>query len=251
MICKRRSGQVLILTALTIAVLIISTEIYLYRLSETRVETRYDLLCDYVQNIRLGSRHVMEASLANITWGGSNQSLSNNLERWSSFLMGEYCFGSCILNSTPRNVSPYSSGLWIDWSSDGRGTSSACSLFEFRLMGREVDVNLTYTVNVTTTLLVSGSYSIVGGEEKRLEVWCRVLNEGNPALAGNITLLYLKGGQWRDPVGLPDYTCMDYGNGTYFFSFSEVIPGNVVTVSARCYDRRTIYVQAEAECREG
>lgn len=247
---KRHSGQVLILAALTIATLIISTEIYLYRLSETRVEAKYDLLCDYVLNIRLSSRHVVEASLANITWGGSTQALDYNLERWSSFLAGEYCFGSCILNATPREVSPYSSGVWIDWGSDGRGTSSACSSFNLRLTGREAEVNLTYVANVTTTLLVSGSYSSFFGFWKTLEVRCDLLNEGAPALAENITLLYFNWGEWRDPSARSDYTYRDYGNGTYLFSFSDVIPGDVVTVSARCYDRRTIYVQAEAECRE-
>lgn len=248
---RRRSGQVLILVALTIAALVISTEIYLYRLSETRVEAGYDLLCDYVLNIRLALRHVVEASLTNITWGGPAQILAYNLERWSSFLAGEYRLGSCTLTATPKDVSPYSSGIWIDWGSDGTGISSAYSRFDLKLNGRGAEVNLTYAVNVTTTLLVSGSYSVVAGDNKTLEVWCRLLNEGAPALAGNITLLYLKGGVWRDPSGLPDYTYSDYGNGTYLFSFSDLIPGDVVTVSARSYDRRIIYVQAEAECREG
>ena len=251
MVKDRRSGQVLILTALTIAALVISTEIYLYRLSETRVDLGYDLLCDYVLNIRLSSRRVVEASLANVTWGGPSQTLSHNLERWSSFLASEYRLGICTLTATPRDAAPYTSGLWIDWGSDGRGVSSAFSSFDLRLSGRGTEVNLSYTVNVTTTLLVSGSYTAVAGNEKAVEVWCRVLNEGSPALAENITLLYFKGGAWRDPTTLPDYTYMDYGNGTYLFSFSDVIPGDVVTVSARCYDRRTIYVEAEAECREG
>lgn len=247
---RQRSGQVLILAALIIAALVISTEIYLFKLSGTRVETEYDLLCDYVLSIRLSSRHVVEASLMNITGGGSAQNLAYNLKRWSSFLAGEYRLGSCVLNATVRDLYPYSSGIWIEWGSEGRGISSAYSNFDLKLTGRGAEVNLTYAVNVTTTLFVSGSYSVVAGDNKTLEVWCRVLNEGAPALAGNITLLYLQGGQWRDPTVLPNYTYMDYGNGTYLFSFSDVIPGDVVTVSARCYDRRTIYIQAEGECRE-
>ena len=78
-----------------------------------------------------------------------------------------------------------------------------------------------------------------------------MLNEETPALAENITLLYLNWGELRDPSVLPDYTYRDYGNGTYLFSFSDMILGDMVTVSVRCYDRRAIYVQAEAECREG
>lgn len=247
---RRQSGQVLILTALTIAALVISTEIYLYRLSEIRVKSKYDLLCDYVLNIRLSSRHVVEASLANITWGGPTQTFSHNLERWSSFLASEYRLGICNLTATPRSTAPYSSGLWIEWGGDGRGVSSAFSSFDLRLSGMGVGVNLSYTVNVTTTLLVSGRYTVVAGKKKAVEVWCRVLNDGSPALAENITLLYLKGGVWRDPTTLPDYAYRDYGNGTYLFSFSDVIPGDVITILARCYDKRTIYVQTEAECRE-
>ena len=246
---RRHSGQALILAALTIAVLMISTNIYLYRLSKIEVETDHDILCDYILNIRLGSRRVVEASLANVTWGGSTQVLADNLERWSSFLEEEYRLGSCLLTATPRSTAPYSSGLWISWGSDGTGISSAYSIFDLKLTGKGAGVNLTQAVEVTTMLLVSGSFTRITGNIKAVSVTCRLFNEGTPALAQNITLLYLKLGAWTDPTVLPDYSYTDYGNGTYLFSFTDEIPGDHVTVSAQCYDRRTIYVQAEAEFR--
>jgi hypothetical protein len=87
-----------------------------------------------------------------------------------------------------------------------------------------------------------------------VNVTCTVFNEGEPALAKNITLFYEKDGdlsvqEWI-PVDSPSST--DYGNGTYFMSFiAETQTHNdPVLVSVHVHDLRDIFVQANTTCTE-
>lgn len=82
---------------------------------------------------------------------------------------------------------------------------------------------------------------------KRVTVFVTLLNEGAPALAGSIALMYDNRG-WMDPTLLDDYTHTDFGNGTYRFSFSDKLSARV---RVQAYDCRGIFVQADASLIEG
>ncbi|GAG14545.1 unnamed protein product, partial [marine sediment metagenome] len=72
-----------------------------------------------------------------------------------------------------------------------------------------------------------------------------------PALENSTILTYQKSGSWEDPTVLGDYSALDYGNGTYLYTFSETIPGNQVPVRVQTHDFRGVFVQAEATLTEG
>jgi hypothetical protein len=243
---KSLRGQVLVLTALTISLAILSTQAYVYKRNRGDVSANWDALSDYILSIEQGSRHVVIASLNNVSNGGAPSNLKGNLDRWESLVMGDYQYGRCDLNATAASQMPYSEGVQLDWGIDGKGVSSASVDFILNLSGRGAEIDMSYKVNITTTALVSGSFVRLGGNMKQVTVILELLNEGESALAESIDLAYRKEAKWWDPSVLESYSRQDFGNGTYLYTFNNDILGNQVTVRFQAYDRRTVFVQVEA-----
>lgn len=248
---KRRKGQVLVIAALVIALALLSTQAYIYTLSRTEVHYGYRFLSDYVQAIKIGSEHTVTASLVNISRGGAYDNLQSNLDRWESFIAADYRMGQCSLNATSASQSPYTQGIWLDWGTDSVGVSSAYSDFTLNIGGMGAEIDLSFSLNRTTRVVVTGSYSDLGGDTKEVTVVMYLFNEGAQALTNSTTLNYLKSSSWEDPTILGDYVAVDYGNGTYHYTFTDTIPGNQVPVRVQTYDERGVFVQAEATLTEG
>ncbi len=249
---KKNSGQVLLIAAFIMALLLLSVELYIFDVGKIMCEVESNSLNDFVLAVELGSRHVVVGSLANVSNGGSNSVLAWNLQNWSSLIDKQYQFGKSVLNYTLEETDPYSSGIWIDWGTNGFGVSSAYVNFTYKLLGREVNLNQSYFINVTTTILIESTYRQIQGDEKEINVTINLLNEGNPALARQITIYYNdQQGNWLVPDETSNnYTISDYGNSTYLASFVASIPGQDVEVSAHVVDQREIYVQANATSTE-
>jgi hypothetical protein len=183
---------------------------------------------------------------------GFSSNLNGYLGRWEQFVGGEYRFGLCELNATVFDQAPYTDGIWLDWGADGVGLSSAAVDLTLNVSGRGVEVDWGFSANTTTTVEVSGSY-VQAGSEKQLTVDVGVLNEGEPALAGTVSVFYrLDGTPWQRASGLSDYYSQDLGDGTYRHWFTVAAgAGEDVYVRAQVYDRRSIFVQAEAATAEG
>jgi hypothetical protein len=245
---KGSSGQVLVIAALIIALTIISTELYVYELGKTIGEANTNFFNDYIFAIKLGSQNIVTGSLANVSQGGPNQTLIVNLERWASLVSSQYHLGMTVLNFTPYEMPPYSSGIAILWGSDGLGVSSACADFDLKISDLGVNVNMTYAINVTTTILIQGAYRVIQGDEKQVNVTCNLLNEGRPALAKDIILYYRNLNDWLIPGPQNNCTLVDYGNGTYLISFVGEISSSDVEISLHAYDQREICTQANVTC---
>lgn len=255
MIRKNRSGQVLLAGVLVIALLLLSVELYVYDLGKVVVEANENSFSDFILAVKLGSRHVVIGSLANVSQGGENPTLVTNLDRWSSFVWKRYSHRKSLLNFTTSDTSPYSSGVWTNWSrTDGIGVSGAFANFSLDFSGIQTDVQLEFDVNITTTLNVEAVYTKLEDTLKETNVTCRVLNEGEPALARNFTLFYEDNGNltvqnWIRVVSLNN---TDYGNGTYFMSFTADTQNrnDPLLVSVHMRDLRQIFVQTNITCTE-
>jgi len=247
---KESSGQVVLIAVLAMALILLSTQVYVFELQTQTAEVNSNDLNDYVFAVRLGSRNVVLGSLANVSHGGSNNVLATNLQRWALLVGRETNFGKSVLNCTVEDDYPYSSGVWLFWGNGGVGVSSASANFNFELSDMGENVNLSYCINVTSTLLVQGTYATIQGDEKQVNVTIRLLNEGEPALAEQITLYYRVLDNWLSPNASNNYVVVDYGNGTYQASFRANIPSPSVEVSVRVIDQREIFVQANATCSE-
>lgn len=236
---KERSGQILIITALIVSLLILSTTQYFYQL-QGKNEDNDEISTEKILAIKAGTSRTLEVSLANITNGGSNSTLEENVNEWIEILRRRNTYGILVANVSFLNTPPYDSGLLINSSGDGYGISSACANFSFRILGTKIDVYLDFFVNVTTTLRVNGYYQMQG-ENKNVVLICEVLNEGNPALARDFEVSYYNGTSW---IAVEDFSLTNYGNGTYRITFNAAVDSETVNVSLGVIDMREIYVQA-------
>lgn len=225
------------------ASLLVSAQIYIVDVGKITGETDSDL-SDFIIGLKLGSRHVVVGSLANITNGGAAGVLAVNLQTWSSVLSRQYLFGKNVLNHTLYEASPYSSGIWMDWGTNGVGISSAYANFTYKLSDRETQTDQSYFMNITTMVTVESLFQTLSGDTKQVNVTINLLNEAEPALAKQVTIYYRVLGSWQIPNAVNNYQTTDYGNGTYRSSFVADIPATTVEVSSRIVDQRQILTQA-------
>jgi hypothetical protein len=243
-----RSGQLLIVAALAIAVLVSSTTIYVYELSRDTNSSDRPPLNDFVLSLKQSTRNVMISSLANVSNGGSSSVLATNLNTFSQLVASLHHLGTMSLDFTPLNDSTYDSGTYVSWNTSDIGVSSAYVNFTLRVYGLEEDIDAAFAVNVTTTIAISGSYATLLSGDKQVSLTCRVYNEDEPALAKNMTFFYENSGNWIQVDASNDLFIIDQGNGTYLVSFTVNIPSDTVPVSVRGYDSRNVFVLANTTC---
>lgn len=245
---RRCSGQILVLAVLVVSLILLSTHIYIYEGLRPLQEVGSTDLNNFVLSIQLGSRHIISSSLANITNGGNISTLNSNLERWANFAGRLYQYGKTIIHFTLEDTQPYSDGAYILWGTEGFGVSSSHVEYNFSLADTDVSTQISYIVNVTTSLEVDALYSVLEGDEKQVNVTCELFNEDDPALSENIIIMYEYSGIWLRADDLSSYKMYDYGNGTYLILFKLNIPQENVLISAQSTDMRSILVQASTTC---
>jgi hypothetical protein len=183
--------------------------------------------------------------------GEAVTNLVSYLLRWESFVGGDYAYGLSYLNSTPASQAPYSEGIWVDWGENGEGITGACSYYTFNIGGRGAEIDLSFTVNMTTRVQVSGSFEDMGGDSKAVTVTIQLTNDGSPALYRDVTPEVMTSAGWTDMTALGDYAEQDHGNGTYTYTFTADISGSDVPVRFMVHDKRGVYVMAEVTLNEG
>lgn len=247
---KHSSGQILVVTTLVVSLVLLSTQLYIIDVCSPFLETKSSHVNSFVLAIRLGSRHAVIGSLANVTNGGSYSFLTANLAKWENFTSNMYQLGKPILNFSPKNTTPYTNGVYLSWGVTGFAVSSAYVDFNFSLSDQEADVQTQYAINVTTSITQEAMFRSLQGDNKQVNVTCNVFNEGSPALAENVTICYDYMGIWYRADTLDVYNFFDYGNGTYSISFEANIPGSSVNVQAFVDDLRGIFVRTVTTCTE-
>lgn len=244
------SGQLLIVAALAIAILISSTTIYVYELTKETSSTNTQSPSNFILDLKQNTRNAMISSLANASNNGEKTVLTTNLDKLSQAFRHLNLFGICQLDFTVLNNSIYDSGIWLSWNTSDLGVSSAYTNFTLNVYDLTANVTVEYAINITTTVTLNGYYTRLAGDEKLVNLTCKTYNEDAPALAQNISLFYENLGSWT-PVNSSNSLCItDYGNGTYAISFTVNLPSNSVPVSAHIYDLRNIFAQANTTCYE-
>jgi hypothetical protein len=244
--CKRRftanrSGQLLIVAALAIAILISSTTLYVYELSTESNNSSSQSISSFTLALKQSTRNAVISSLANVSNGGERTVLTKNLNELSQGFRSLYSYGMCGLTFTLLNDSAYDSGMWLSWNTTVLDVSSAYANFTLNVRGDTAEATVSYAVNVTTAFAVNGSY-VFDGAEKSVSLTCRVFNEGELALASNMKVYYESSGGWIQ-IDAVNLTNIDYGNGTYLQSF--VVPLDVVHILVEMVDLRGVMVQAK------
>ena len=246
----KSSGQLLIVVALAIAILISTTTAYVYEVSREKPSSTQDYpIAELIQAVKQGSRNAVISALANASTGGEKRALALNLDRLVQAYKSLNVYGLYYLSYNVLNDSRYVNGVLLSWEdTDGLGVSSAYANFTLKFSGLTEKTTLCYAINITTTIRVEG-YTL-NGSEKIVNLTCQVFNEGKPALAKDITVYYEFGGSWVPVNSSNNLSITDYGNGIYAISFTISTESDAVQASIHVYDLRGIFVKANVECNE-
>jgi hypothetical protein len=244
---------VLIIAALIITMLLLSTALYVAE-TEKKVPTYDSAVNTDFSAYKLGVMHTVVSALANISNGGETGVLVADLNQFQSVVESHSYNAILQMQFVPLSEVPYQDGVWMDWGTEGRGVSSAYVNVFLNSTGTSATSHSEYAVNLTSELDVNGVYTLLTGSLKQVNVTCTLFNEGKPALAQNFTVLYEQDGsllteEWIQ-VTSPSVT--DYGNGTYAMSFTAETTNidDQLLVSVQCHDLRGILIIANATCTQ-
>lgn len=237
---RNRSGQLLIVAALAIALLISSTTVYVYEVSQEPVTDESTQLSLYLPGLKQSTRNTVTSSLANISKGGETATLETNLAELSDNMLS-LDFGICNLSYTSLNESPYDSGIVLSWNRTDANVSGAYVNFTLNIYGINSKISTQYSVNITTTLFLA-SIAVNTDTVKHVNLTCNVSNEDKPAPAESFVVYCEESGTWTK-IESSAVLQMDYGNGTYSLCFTAPLESTQLLLQMN--DLRGIQVQAK------
>jgi hypothetical protein len=244
------SGQVLVVTALVVALLLLSTALYVIETEKTTplVKTQENELSAYKQSVE----NTVISALANTTNDGDSGVLSSNLAELKTVITSHSYQAMLTMDYNIPSALPYQNGVWISWGTNGQGVSSAYVTFVFNSSEPLATSNLEYAVNITSAVKFSGKYEQLIDNSKQVNLTVNILNEAKPAFAQNFTFFYDYDGSLStvDWIEVASPTITNFGNGTYSVSFTcdTSQRDDDVFVSMFCHDQRGILVSANATC---
>ncbi len=243
---RKNSGQVLIVVALVITLLLLSTALYVAdtQKSQLKYTSESDL---YLPFYKQGLRHTMISALVNISSGGNIAVLESDLNQFNAFTL-EHSYDAFFTSAfTLSNTAPYVNGVWATQNSSGTAVTSAYASFSVNSSGTSETYSSEYNIEVTSRLETSGQYHLVNETEKQVELACSLSNEGQPALAKSFTFSYENDGSLDSEnwTIIENPAITDHGDGTYTISFTAITdqPDDPVLVWVSCQDQRGIMLQ--------
>ena len=240
------SGQVLIVSALMVALLLLSTALYVIDVGKEipTVDANQDnVFSGYQQS----TRSALISALANVTCGGNADILWGDLAELKTAILSDSFQAMLTIDYSTLNSSGYQDGFWISWGADGQGVSSAYAIFALASYGSSSTSDLKYAVNVTSSVSLSGNYNQLNATAKQVNLTAKVLNEGKAALAHNFAFSYQNATDW---IAVDSPNTINIGNGTYTAAFTAETPelNDPLVVSLLCQDTRGISIGANVTC---
>jgi hypothetical protein len=243
---SNKSGQVIIVTALVISVLFLSTAIYVIEVGKevpTVKPSQNNVFVGYKQPIT----NTMISALANATGGSNPNILGTDIVELKTVILANSYQAMLTMDYSTFNSNGYKNGLLISWGTNGQGVSSACASFVFASSSLSGNSNIEYTLNVTSAVESSGNSRQINDTTKQVNLTVDVLNEGQAALASNFIFSYRNGTDW---IRVDSPTVTSFGDGTYkaTFNVEQSQPSDQMVVSLLCQDQRGIFVGTTLTC---
>jgi hypothetical protein len=241
-----KTGQVIIVTALVVSLLFLSTALYVIEVGK-EVPTVEPSQSNVFSGYRQSTTSTMVSALANATGGSNPNILETDLAELKTVILANSYQAMLTMSYSTLNSYGYQNGLLISWGANGQGVSSACATFVFACSSLSANSNMEYALNVTSAVYSNGNCRQVNDTTKQVSLTINVLNEGKAALAQNFTFSYRNGTNWIQ-VDSPSVT--SFGNGTYTLTFNaeQSPPSDPMVVSLLCQDQRGIFVGANLTC---
>ncbi len=242
---RANQGQVLIIAALVIVMMMLSTALYIADIQKSQLKVQAETSLN-LPFYKQGLQHTMIGALVNISNGGATSTLQTNINSFNQFV-SDHSFDAFFTSTvTLRSTLPYQSGVWRTQNSSGTAVFSAYASFSVTSSGTKETTQSTFDMNVTSMIQNQGYYN-QQGRNKQAYLTCRVYNEGQPALARNFSISYESDGDLGSQswINVTSPTITDNGDGSYAISFSGTTdqPKNPVIVWLSCRDQRGIMLQ--------
>jgi hypothetical protein len=243
---SNKSGQVIIVTALVVSLLFLSTALYVIEIGK-EVPTVEPNQSNVFSGFRQPMTNTMISALANATSRSNPNILEIDIAELKTIILANSYQAMLTMDYSTLNSNGYNNGLLISWGINGRGVSSACASFVFASSNFQANSNIEYALNVTSAVNSSGNCEQINDTTKQVNLTLNVLNEGKAALAQNFTFSYRKGTDW---IRVDSPTVTSLGDGTYksIFSAEQSLPNDLMIVSLLCQDQRGIFVGATLTC---
>ena len=235
----------IIVTALIVALLLLSTALYVIEVGKQvpTVSAETDVFFGYQHT----ARNTLISALANVTDGGNPTILGVDLGKLKAAILSNSYQTMLAIDYSLLNASNYQNGLWVSWGANGLGVSSAYSSFRLESSSQSSTSNVEYDVNVTSTVKINGSYIQLNDTTKQVNLTITVANDGKAALAYDFIFSYRTASDW---VLADSPSVISSDNGTYTASFNAETAqlNEPLVVSVHCQDGRGIFVGANVTC---
>ncbi len=245
------SGQVLIVSALLVALLLLSTAIYVIEVGKNVPEAQ-EVEGHSFASYKASFRSALVSALANVSNSGNPAVLSTDLSALKAAILAHSYKTMLTVEYSVQDSSPYTDGFWVSWGTNGKGVASVYSSFDLISSSLSGSSELQFTVNVTSAVNYTGTSLRLTGNTKQVNLTVNVQNEGVAALAQNFTVYldYDGSSSTVDWTQVTTPNVVNFGNGTYAVSFTgdTAQRNNPVLVSLLCHDKRGILVGANATC---
>jgi hypothetical protein len=242
---KDTSGQVIIVSALLVAMLLLSTAIYVVETTKHVPTVKTDDASSFVE-YKQAAKSTLISALANITAGGDRNVFAADLSQLKSVLQVHSYSSILDFAYTPLNSGSYQNGLYLAWGNDGIGVSSAYVDFGFNSSSSSSSATLQYPINITSLVRLNGSFT-QENDTKIVNLSVNLSNEGKPALASSFAFQFLNESSL---VSVENPEIVNQGDGSYTASFNvpSLVEVHSLTVTVLCVDQRGISIGANYTC---
>jgi hypothetical protein len=241
-----KSGQVIIVSALLVALVLLATALYVIEVGKQvpmADASEPNISYDYEQS----ARSTLISALANASGSGSPDVLCIDLAELRTVILTNSYQALLTMNYQTLNSSGYQNGLWIYRGAEGKGISSSYASFAFTSSSPSATSTQEYTLNVTSAMQLSGSYQQLNETIRQVHLTINLSNEDKPALMHNFAVSYQNATEW---VIVDSPTTFGFGDGAYSVTFNaeSTQPSDPLVISLVCQDARGIFVGANLTC---
>ena len=231
----------MIIAALIIAIVMLSTTSYVLNSEERIVQTQTSTTLNF-DGIKMDIRNTVISALANISNGGSPDVLTSDLIELLTVLRLQTYESKFELSFSCSNALPYMNGTWMSWNNNGSGISSSYIDSSLNVSGSTESYSLDYATNITTAIAAFSTYAEENGQSD-VNITYTVNDENGPALIETLNVYILNSANysWQNVDPSSYLASVDFGNGTYSLSFATPLT-NPANISLQAIDSRGITV---------
>jgi hypothetical protein len=238
---RNKSGQVIVITSLIIALLILSTVVYVTEIIKQTPVALEGHQSPYLQ-LKQSLKNTLISALSNITQGGDSQILSEDIATLDRAFSEHFYEEILNVDYYLVDSNPYQGGVWVS-SGQNSGVSSASVIVSMYSTGMSATSNATFSVVIKSEAILSGYYVQNGNSSALVTLNINMLNEGSPAQASDFHI-------YQQNTEVANYSLVNDSSGEYTVTFSAQLdqPGEPLSFSVSCVDSRGIIVRANAIC---